>query len=119
MTSCRTRRLTFAVAGACAITLGGCAARNTPAPAAVYQSSCGTYPGQYATGADGHGCATAIILERMVANPADLVSPAPLPLPYGDAAIAPVQRHRDEQARTRPPPSSTGTSPEPAPTAPR
>lgn len=52
-----------------------------------------------------HGCATALNLEAMVADPDDLDRARALPPATGEPAIAPVRRHR------------AGTVPEPRPPA--
>lgn len=92
----------------CIVGLSGCAQRHIAQPTPIPPSPCGPYSPHYAASLDGHGCATAIILQSMLADPTDLVNPDPLPLPYGDAAIAPAQRHRE--GRVKMPSTDYGTS---------
>lgn len=57
------------------------------------------------------GCANALNLEAMLADPAHLVQPAPLAPPVGDHAIRPVERLRTGDAPA-PPPAPTSAAPE-------
>jgi hypothetical protein len=57
------------------------------------------------------GCANALNLEAMLADPAHLTEPAALPPPVGDHAIHAVERLRTGDTPA-PPPAPTSTTPE-------
>ncbi len=55
-----------------------------------------------------HGCANALNLRAMVADPADLEGAAATPPPVGEPAVRAVGRHRDGTTPPLPAASSTG-----------
>jgi hypothetical protein len=89
-----------------ALALGGCAGVDDHLASPVVQGGqCAprsapqeTWPQPIA----GYGCATQANLAAMVANHADLIQGEDPTPPFGDAALAAAQRHRQGQAKAMP-----------------
>ncbi|MDB5474584.1 MAG: hypothetical protein JWP49_95 [Phenylobacterium sp.] len=111
-------RPTFLLAAAVLAATAGAATaapERPPAAAAPADPCANPTPGRTADPLEQlpFGCANAINLRLMIADPRDLERGASLAAPTGDAALAAVQRHRQGQVKalSRGAPSATTVGP--------